>query len=273
VADALGRPAGDLWFDYFGLNHLGWLRAVYDGDRDLLPDLLADDERLTSFEEGRLFGPEWLRTLGMIPNEYLYFYYYSSDTVAALRKGLQSRAEFLAAQQAAFYSGNGVAPATALADWRAVRREREQTYFAEARAAAGVVPPHENWEAIGGYEGEAMAALEAIALNQRRVLIVDTANRSSLPFLDEKAVVEVPCVVGRAGPVPTAVGDAPGHARALIQAVKQVERTTIRAAREGSRELAVEAIALHPLVPSVSVARRIFDGYAARQPELSERFA
>ncbi len=68
VAAALGRRPEELWFDYFGLNHLGWLRGVYDGERDLLPGLLADDALLASFEEGRLFGGEWLRSLGMIPN-------------------------------------------------------------------------------------------------------------------------------------------------------------------------------------------------------------
>ena len=36
VAGALGRPVGDLWFDYFGINHLGWLRRVLDGGRDVL---------------------------------------------------------------------------------------------------------------------------------------------------------------------------------------------------------------------------------------------
>jgi 6-phospho-beta-glucosidase len=101
-------------------------------------------------------------------------------------------------------------------------------------------------------------------------MILNTANRSALPFLDADAVVEVPCVVSSAGVVPLAVGDVPGHARALIESVKEVERIAIRAAREQSRSLAVQAIALHPLVPSVNVARRILDAYAARQPELRE---
>ena len=30
VAAALDRDPGELWFDYFGLNHLGWLRGVRD---------------------------------------------------------------------------------------------------------------------------------------------------------------------------------------------------------------------------------------------------
>jgi 6-phospho-beta-glucosidase len=269
VAAALGRRPDDLWFDYFGLNHLGWLRGVHDGERDLLPDLLADDERLESFEEGRLFGGEWLRSLGMIPNEYLFFHYFASDTVDALQSGLESRGAFLLHQQTEFYEANGRTPDEALEAWRATRREREETYFEEARAALGPNAPADEWEDVGGYEGQAVAVVEAIAFNERRVLILNTANRSSLPFLDERAVVEVPCVVGSAGVVPVAVGEVPGHARALIEAIKEVERTTILAAESGSRELAIKAIALHPLVPSVNTARRIFDGYAVRQLELA----
>src|SRR3954453_6000249 len=64
IARLLGRD--DLTFDYFGLNHLGWLRRVGDGGEALLPGLLADDDRLAQLEEGRLFGADWLRTLGMI---------------------------------------------------------------------------------------------------------------------------------------------------------------------------------------------------------------
>jgi 6-phospho-beta-glucosidase len=105
------------------------------------------------------------------------------------------------------------------------------------------------------------------------VLILNTANRSSLPFLDERAVVEVPCVVGRAGPVPLAIGQVPAHAKALVETMKDVERTTIDAALLGSRELAVKALALHPLVPSVTTARSIFDGYRERLPALQETFA
>ena len=113
-----------------------------------------------------------------------------------------------------------------------------------------------------------MMVVEALSGHQSRVLILNTANRSSLPFLDEPAVVEVPCVAGRAGVIPTAVGAVPSHARALMETIKDVERTTIEAAIAGSGSLAVKAIALHPLVPSVNVARRIFDAYAAQHPHL-----
>lgn len=272
VAGALGRRPDELWFDYFGLNHLGWLRGVRDASGEpLLDSLLEDDERLAGFEEGRLFGGEWLRALGMVPNEYLYYFYYAADTVNAIRAGAGSRGAFLLEQQRAFYAQDGQSPPDALAAWRATRHDRERTYMAEARSAAGDPSEHVN-EGNAGYEAEAMNVLEAIALNRREVLILNTANRSSLSFLDERAVVEVPCVVGRAGPVPMAMGTVPAHARALVETMKDVERTTIDAALLGSRELAVKALALHPLVPSVRVAREIFDGYRARLPALQEAF-
>ena len=83
----------------------------------------------------------------------------------------------------------------------------------------------------------------------------------------------VPAIVGKAGPVPVALGEVPSHARGLVTTMKDVERTTIQAALSRSPELAIKALALHPLVPSVNRAREIFEGYRARQPELQEAFA
>jgi 6-phospho-beta-glucosidase len=260
IARLLGRD--DLTFDYFGLNHLGWLRSVRDGGEDLLPGLLADDDRLAQLEEGRLFGADWLRTLGMIPNEYLFYFYFGAEAIAGMREA--PRAAYLLDQQAAFYDGNG----DALAAWRASRAERDRSYMAEAGLAGGVAE-----EEGGGYEGEAMAVVDAIATGARAELIVNAANRSALPFLDADAVVEVPALVDRSGPRPLAVGDVPAHARGLIESVKAVERATIEAALTGSTALAIQALALHPLVPSVTVAREIFAGYRAQLPELQERFA
>src|SRR4051812_27460497 len=118
VARALHRDPAEMWFDYFGLNHLGWLQAAHDADGDRLPELLADDDALAGFEEGRLFGAEWLRTLGMIPNEYLYYFYFAADTVESIRAGVPRGAALLESQ-AAFYKRNGEAPEQALAAWRA----------------------------------------------------------------------------------------------------------------------------------------------------------
>jgi 6-phospho-beta-glucosidase len=269
VAAVLGSPPEPLWFDYFGLNHLGWLKGVRDGSGDRLPELLADDDVLDALEEGRLFGAEWLRSLGMVPNEYLYYFYFGAETVAAL--GTRPRGAYLLDQQAGFYAARSETPEQAYALWRATKDERDRTYMAEARNGHEG-DPHDP-EEPGGYEAEALAVVEAIAADQGAVRILNVANRSALAFLDASAVVEVPCVVGAAGARPLAVGPVPDHARALVESVKAVERVTIEAALTGSTALAIKAFALHPLVPSVEAARAIFAGYRERLPALEERFA
>jgi 6-phospho-beta-glucosidase len=269
VAAVLDRSPEDLRFDYFGLNHLGWLKAAHDASGDRLPELLADDGALDALEEGRLFGAEWLRSLGMVPSEYLYYFYFAAETVAALEQ--RPRGAYLLEQQAAFYGAEGDAPERALARWRAAKDERDRTYMAEARN--GDEGASHAADEPGGYEAEALAVVEAIAGDAGAVRILNVANRSALPFLDEQAVVEVPCVVGASGIRPLAVGPVPNHARALIDTVKAVERTTIEAALTGSTALAVKALALHPLVPSVTAARAIFAGYRECLPVLEERFA
>jgi hypothetical protein len=86
-----------------------------------------------------------------------------------------------------------------------------------------------------------MAVLEAMVPDTRAVLILNTAKRSALPGLDDRAVAEVPALVGRAGPRPLAVGPVPAHAGALVAQIKDVERATIEAALTGSRTLAIRA--------------------------------
>ena len=242
-----------------------------DRGTDRLPELLADDERLAGFEEGRLFGGDWLRSLGMIPNEYLYFFYYGSDTVAAIRELPESRGAFLLEQQRAFYAQNGEVAREALAAWRATRHDRERTYMAEARSAAGDSRRARDRgerrlrdRGDGGARGDGAQHAPGADPQHREPV--------RLPVLDEQAVVEVPAVVGRAGPQPLAVGAVPAHAGALVALMKDVERTTIEAALTGSRALAIRALALHPLVPSVSTAQAIFDGYRERLPALRAAF-
>ncbi|MGW2678444.1 6-phospho-beta-glucosidase [Streptomyces sp. NPDC001436] len=273
VARLLGvaRPE-EAWIDYVGLNHLGWLRGLHVGGRDELPRLLADPEALESFEEGRLFGAEWLRSLGAIPNEYLHYYYFNRDTVRAYQEAKQTRGAFLRDQQRGFYAeaGRPEEPAgAALAAWDRTRAEREATYMSENREVAGVGEREASDLESGGYEKVALALMRAIARDERATLILNVRNGATLSVLDGEAVIEVPCLVDANGAHPVSVAPLPLHAVGLVTSVKAAERAVLAAAASGSRADAVKAFALHPLVDSVSVARRLLDGYAAEHPGLA----
>ena len=268
VAVALGVDPASAWFDYAGLNHLGWLRAVRVGGRDLLPDLLADEAALTSFEEGWLFGAEWLRALGAIPNEYLHYYDFNRDAVAAVRAADRTRGALVRDQQRDFYARTEDAPGAALAAWEATRRARDSTYMAENRRAAGAGERSSADLESGGYENVALALMRAIAQDERTTLILNVRNRGALPGLDDEAVVEVPCFVDANGAKPLAAAPLTGHAQGLVTAVKAVERSVLEAAATGSRAAALRALATHPLVDSVAVARRLLTRYETDFPQL-----
>ncbi|MFF9909782.1 6-phospho-beta-glucosidase [Streptomyces sp. NPDC013457] len=269
VARLLGADPDEAWIDYVGLNHLGWLRGLRVGGRDELPRLLADEEALGSFEEGRLFGPEWLRTLGAIPNEYLHYYYFNREAVRAYQQAERTRGAYLRDQQAGFYGEMGKPATPALATWHRTLADREATYMAANREAAGVGERDEEDLESGGYEKVALALMRAIARNERATLILNIRNGATLSVLDADAVIEVPCFVDAAGAHPVSVAPLPYHAVGLVTAVKAVDREVLAAAASGSRATAVKAFALHPLVDSVSVARRLVEGYTAEHAELA----
>jgi 6-phospho-beta-glucosidase len=264
---ALGLGLEDADFDYAGLNHLGWLRRIMVGDQDRLPELLASDELLGRVEEGRLFGGDWLRTLGSIPNEYLWYWYATSDAVEAITAAGETRGEYLARQQDHYFTGGTEDP---LGHWEATRRAREETYLAEERSATGAGARDDDDLAGGGYEGVALDLIRAIALDRPTRLVLNVANRGTLTGLDDDAVVEVPCVVDGAGPRPLPVSPLEPYQQGVVITMKDVERTVITASRSGSRSLAVRALALHPLVDSVRHAQAIIDRQLAELPQLRE---
>jgi 6-phospho-beta-glucosidase len=269
IARVLGvTDPAEAWIDYVGLNHLGWVRGLRVRGRDELPRLLADPALLGSFEEGKLFGPDWLQALGAIPNEYLHYYYFNRETVRAYQEAERTRGAFLRDQQARFYAEAADPGVSALAAWDRTRAEREATYMAENRETAGAGERDAD-DLSGGYEKVALALMRAIARDERTTLILNVRNRSTLAVLDADAVIEVPCLVDAGGAHPVAVDPLPGHAAGLVCSVKAVEREILSAAETGSRATAVKAFALHPLVDSVTVARRLVDGYTAVHPGLA----
>ncbi|MEW1669331.1 family 4 glycosyl hydrolase [Streptomyces albidoflavus] len=266
AARAAGADPDTVGYDYVGLNHLGWLRSLTTPDgRDLLPGLLADEAALGSFEEGRLFGATWLRALGALPNEYLHYYYFRRETLAAVRAAEQTRGAFLDGQQSAFFAEARRQPERAFALWERTRLEREETYMAESRAASG------GWERDtcdldgGGYDQVALALMRALARDRPARLILNVRNGAGgpgaplvLPALPADAVVETVCEVDGSGvrPVVSPVPLGPAELGLVLQ-LKAVERATIEAALFKDREAALRAVALHPLVDSVAAAERV----------------
>lgn len=160
-AAGLPLPAGKLdGVGYYGLNHLGWLYRLESGGRDVLPDLLADAGALAGFEEGRLFPQPFLQELGVLPNEYLFYYYETARAAAAMRAMDSTRGESIHGQQTELYPRLAAAGDAAFQLWEEARRSREESYLAEART--GGEARDANDLAGGGYEQVALAVMRAL---------------------------------------------------------------------------------------------------------------
>lgn len=271
IAAALGAQAADLRLDYLGLNHLGWVRGVQIGGVQIggaerLPDILASDELIRAIYGRPLFEPDEIRRLGLLPNEYLHYYYHHDALVGRLRASPQTRGEAIGRVAAelrrsvkeAVEGGQDLLP-----HYQAAILARRSSYMA---AETGV---HRDLAMMGGHVegGYARAALGVIAAMldpAAREVIVNTTNRGAIEDLEPEDVVEVPCRFGASGPTPRPMGPLPAAVRELVLRVKAYERATVAAAAQRSWRAAVEAMAMHPLVPSSEVASGIAEEYRRR---------
>jgi 6-phospho-beta-glucosidase len=283
VASFLGRPREEVHADYAGLNHCGWIHSVLVDGRERMPELLDRFEELQAVDEQwQLFDPGLVRSIGMLPMEYLYFYYYRDQAVAHVHGSGGTRGRQLQALNDALWpvlrarvdAGD---LAGARAAWERAMGERDATYFARER---GETLSHEDEQIEGGdvfegqgYEGVATAVMAAAVQRRKVPLILNVANRGAIGGLRNDDVVEVTCLADEHGAHPIAQGQLPEAALALISQVKLYERLTVTAAVDGSYDAALGALLAHPLVAEYPLAKAILDDHvearSASFPSLS----
>jgi len=279
LAGFLGADRDKISFSYGGLNHLGWITSFAVDGQEQIGQLLDRYDELRRFDRVfAAFDPAQVRRLGAIPTEYVYYFYEPARYVAAVARAGTSRgtdvlrlnSELLDAIASAFDAGGVDDAWSAYSALMGVRRDtymrtdtdgHNQQAQARARRAAGGQPGDGR---AGGYEGVALQVIDGLTARSPGEVIVNTRNGASLGFLDPDDVVEVPALVHGGGVSPLAVGQLPRSAMGLITQTKQYERELVDAAVTGDAGLAALALAVHPLVPGVTVAREMISEYRQR---------
>lgn len=268
IAAVLDVPEEQVRLDYLGLNHLGWVRAVWTDRTDRLPEILRSDEAINAVYGRPLFDPAALRSLGLLPNEYLHYYYAHDEVVRRLRAAPQTRGQQVAAvasQLRAAVLEAARRGADPLQPYLEAIFARRSTYMAmETGQARDLAMMGGHVE--GGYARAALDLIGAMRAPSGRSLILNTLNRGAIQDLREDDIVEVPCRVTPDGPHAEPTGALPAAVRTLVLQVKAYERATVAAALAGSWRDAVDALAMHPLVPSAAVARDLAEEYRRRHP-------
>ena len=230
-AAMLGVAPGAVSLDHVGLNHLSWERAVLVAGMDRLPELLATHGNQIAARTG--LPPAVLAELGVVPSYYLR-YFYAHDDVVAEERGRVTRAREVArieAELLAMYADPALNAKPALLS------ERGGAYYSEA----------------------AVALLASLTGDRRDTQVVNLRNAGTMPFLPDEAVIEVPAVIGSAGPRAAGVAPLSPLLRGLVAHVSAYEELAVQAALHGGRARVAAALLAHPLIGQFELAGRMAD--------------
>ncbi|MFZ0885411.1 MAG: hypothetical protein WAN14_18565 [Candidatus Acidiferrales bacterium] len=264
IAHALDRTPFGLRFDYLGLNHLGWVRAICDETgAELLPKVLSSPEIIQKCYRHGLFPPKFIQELGLLPTEYLYFYYFPETAYKNTKQSGQSRGQAIAAMNVRLFQNLAQAPESKLIEiYEDYLRERNASYFSiEATAGERRKENQELYSEFSGYERIALLVLEALHAGTPSSIPLTVRNGGALEDLNADDAVELPCEVSARGVRVPPVGRAPDAVRPLLLQVKEYERLTVRASVEHSRKFALAALEKNPLVGRQDVAQQVLTEY------------
>jgi 6-phospho-beta-glucosidase len=257
VAHALGVPSAECYFDYFGLNHLGWLREVYYRGRPQLAQLWGDPVRLRAIYRAPLFDPEYLAELKLLPTEYVYYYIRTKHAAENMRKAGQTRGEVISRLNEQLFRDLAAPGVDSVAVYERYLATRNSGYM-QIESGSSVALAASPWAALTGYDRIALSVVRAIHFNSGAVMPLNVRNNGNLPLADDDCV-EVPCAVNANGPLPMHVPPPPPRIADFMQRVKQYERLAIAAAAARTAQSAVEALAANPLVADRVLAHTLYD--------------
>jgi 6-phospho-beta-glucosidase len=217
-----------------GLNHLTWHRGFTIDGEELWPIIFpAYVESLKEEAE-----PEWdvrtVESLGMIPNYYLQYFYYTDKKFQAQKKWPPSRAEEV--------------------------MEIEKDLLRQYADPALSEPPADLMKRGGAYYSTlATQLINSHHNNLGQVHVVNVCNNGAVKDWPADWVLELAAKVDSKGIHPVPADPLPAACFGLISQVKMYELLTVEAAVHGDRNAMYQAILTHPLGPSADKVQEVLE--------------
>lgn len=220
--------------DALGVNHLCWYRGFRYAGQDLWPQVLGAYVKELSAERDPMWEPELVRSLGMIPNYYLEYYYNTAQKLEMQAEWPPSRADTVIQIEA----------------------ELLRQY---ADPALEEPPPGLMQRGGAYYSTLATQVIHAHHNNLGQVQIVNVRQDGAVVDCPADWVMELPCRIDAAGIHPLPAPPLPEAVIGLLRSVKAYELLTVEAAVTGSRRAAFEALLAHPLGPKANRVSAVLD--------------
>ncbi len=217
-----------------GLNHLTWHSGfILDGE-ELWPQILKAYLAELRASPDPEWDPNTIESLGMIPNYYLGYFYYTKKKLAAQEKWPPSRAEQVMEIEEGLLRQYAD---PALAALPADLMKRGGAYY--STLATQLIDSHHN--------------------DLGQVHVVNTRQAGAVPGWPDDWVVELPCRVDATGIHPLPAEPLPLACSGLVSQVKAYELLTVEAAVHGNRNAAYQALLAHPLGPSADKVEEVLE--------------
>ncbi|MDG3442812.1 6-phospho-beta-glucosidase [Nitrospirillum amazonense] len=255
---ALGARHDEVVCDYVGLNHLGWVRRIRLRGEDVTDRVLDDDRILSQLYTAPLFDFAMIRTLRLIPTEYLFFYYSRRRALENQKRQGSSRGteveqlnhQLFATLKDRLGADDGEG---AVAAYAAYLNRRSGSYMkleASAGSAFDKDAPFDEdpFRVASGYHRIALDVMTALCGDKPARIIVNTRNDGAVPNLPDDDIVETPCQISRDSIIPEPLEPLPDEVHGLVQSVKSYERAAIRSAMNTDRLTARMAFLIHPAI-------------------------
>jgi len=236
VGDVMGSQveAGRVVLHSLGLNHLTWYRSLTIDGEEMWPKLFPAYLALLRSEE----EPEWdihtLESLGMIPNSYLQYFYYSDKKLRSQEKWPPSRGEEVIE----------------------IEKDLLRQY---ADLALSAPPPELMLRGGAFYSTLATQLIDSHYNNLGLVEIVNVRNNGAVKEWPADWVLEMPCKIDRNGIHPLPAEPLPPACFGLVAQVKMYELLTVEAAVHGDRNAAYQALLAHPLGPKADKVQAVLE--------------
>ena len=262
-----GAEEGSAKGEIYGLNHLSYFTSIKINGKEMIDEIINNDDAYEKTDL-RYIEKDLLKSRKSVLNEYLYYFYYREKALANILNADKTRGEQIAeinrhmtAELEKVDIENDFE--TALGIFEHWYGERENNYMASETG----IKRKEPWKFDifgkddGGYAGVALKFIEIAISGKTDSMILCVPNNGAIEGLLDSDVVEITCDIDKNGAVPHRFGKVDEQNLELIRRVKNYERLASEAIRTKSREKAIEALTLHPLVNSYSIAKELTDKY------------
>lgn len=240
----------EAYVEYIGLNHFAYITKIIDNGIDYLQKALEEGVSGPAMKNipASGFTKEQVAAIGAIPTCYLEYYYFKDSKLEKLKNSERTRGETC----------------------MAIEEELLNIY---QNSELHVKPEQLSKRGGARYSEVAINLVNSIWNDTNDIQVVNTLNRGALDFLDDTDAVEVCAYIGKDGPKPIPCRDINNdHIKEYIKQLKAYEKHAVKAAIYGSKEEALRALVMNPLVGDLATAEKCFDEMLEAHKEYLPQF-